>query len=122
MHSKLHTVRVLREICDFKLLMERVGLGESIRGNAMDFVDSALGTGKRHPESDIGRAKTEAGVNRMEAGSQAAAHPDNAVVSSSASNPTPAAGTTGTTAASTATTQPSTATSTAPPPLPNRNL
>ncbi|TBU22789.1 hypothetical protein BD311DRAFT_769744 [Dichomitus squalens] len=94
------------------------GIGDSIRGNAMDFVDSALGTEKHHPESDIGRAKTEAGVNRMEAGGHAASHPNDTAVSSSAANPAP---TTGTTADST-TMQPSTATSTAQPPLLNRNL
>ncbi|KAI0367344.1 hypothetical protein BV20DRAFT_970779 [Pilatotrama ljubarskyi] len=71
------------------------GLGDSIRGNAMDFVDSATGTGGRHTETDIGRQKTEQGINRVETGS---------------------AGTT----TGTSTTQPTT-TSTAAPPLPPRS-
>ncbi|KAI0643967.1 hypothetical protein C8Q79DRAFT_1011786 [Trametes meyenii] len=70
------------------------GLGDAIRGNAMDFVDSATGTSRRHhEETDVGRAKTEQGINRME--------------TSTTTNPT-------------STTQPST-TSTAAPPLPPRN-
>ncbi|KAI8973071.1 hypothetical protein BD414DRAFT_499021 [Trametes punicea] len=49
------------------------GLGNSIRGNAMDFVDSATGTGGRHTETDVGRVQTEQGINRMEAGRNAPA-------------------------------------------------
>ncbi|KAI9060409.1 hypothetical protein FKP32DRAFT_1595491 [Trametes sanguinea] len=47
------------------------GIGESIRGNAMDFVDTATGTGGRHTETDVGRVQTEQGINRMEAGRNA---------------------------------------------------
>ncbi|KAI0828456.1 hypothetical protein BC628DRAFT_66461 [Trametes gibbosa] len=44
------------------------GLGDSIRGNAMDFVDAATGTagGRRHTETDVGRQQTEQGIGRME--------------------------------------------------------
>ncbi|KAL1938698.1 hypothetical protein VTO73DRAFT_11301 [Trametes versicolor] len=68
------------------------GLGNAVRGNAMDFVDNATGTGGHHAETDVGRAQTERGINRMETG-----HPTN-----------------------TTTTNPS-ATSTAAPPLPARH-
>ncbi|KAI0635472.1 hypothetical protein C8Q77DRAFT_1217284 [Trametes polyzona] len=47
------------------------GLGNSIRGNAMDFVDAATGTGGRHTETDIGRHQTEQGINQMETGKHA---------------------------------------------------
>ena len=58
---------MLREICDFKLLMERVGLGECIRGNAMDFVDSAFGTEhKGHGATMKGQQQTAKGVANME--------------------------------------------------------
>jgi len=43
------------------------GMGDTLRGGAMDFVDSATGTGpSRHPETDIGAQKTETGINQME--------------------------------------------------------
>ncbi|KAI0692921.1 hypothetical protein C8T65DRAFT_730415 [Cerioporus squamosus] len=84
------------------------GVGNNIRGNAMDFVDSATGTGPRHStEADIGRRQTEEGVQRMEAGSHGVANP-----SSAASTTTTGTGTTGHTP---------TATTTAQPPLPPRN-
>ncbi|KAI0748953.1 hypothetical protein C8Q74DRAFT_1361961 [Fomes fomentarius] len=44
------------------------GIGNNMRGNAMDFVDSATGTNVEHPETDVGRAQTEEGVERMEKG------------------------------------------------------
>ena len=71
------------------------GIGNNIRGNAMDFVDSATGTSRQHPETQIGRAQAEEGVQRMEAGRHAAPDPAH-------------------------TAAPST-TTTAPPPLPPRN-
>ncbi|KAH9846884.1 hypothetical protein C2E23DRAFT_697441, partial [Lenzites betulinus] len=76
------------------------GLSNAIRGNAMDFVDSATGTGGRHAESDIGRQQTEQGINRMHTGRNAP------VAGTAAENPAASA----------------TSTSTAPPPLPARNL
>ncbi|KAI0077508.1 hypothetical protein K474DRAFT_1661597 [Panus rudis PR-1116 ss-1] len=42
------------------------GVGDSIRGNAMDFVDSATGTGGAHPETQVGARKAEQGVAQME--------------------------------------------------------
>ncbi len=39
-----------------------------MRGNAMDFVDSATGTDVQHPETDVGPAQTEEGVERMAKG------------------------------------------------------
>ncbi|KAI0710482.1 hypothetical protein C8Q76DRAFT_737604 [Earliella scabrosa] len=71
------------------------GIGNNIRGNAMDFVDSATGTSRQHPETQIGRAQAEEGVQRIEAGRHAAPDPAH-------------------------TAAPST-TTTAPPPLPPRN-
>ncbi|KAJ8487362.1 hypothetical protein ONZ51_g4209 [Trametes cubensis] len=68
------------------------GLGDSIRGNAMDFVDSATGTGGRHTETDVGRVQTEQGINRMEAGTNApptSSQPTTATSTSSAAPPLP---------------------------------
>ncbi|TCD61929.1 hypothetical protein EIP91_007697 [Steccherinum ochraceum] len=44
------------------------GVGESIRGGALDFVDSAVGHGKRHNASQRGAQETEQGIARMEGG------------------------------------------------------
>lgn len=42
------------------------GVGDTIRGSAMDFVDSATGTAnRRHPETDAGQQKVERGVNHI---------------------------------------------------------
>ncbi|KAI0329360.1 hypothetical protein GY45DRAFT_1280018 [Cubamyces sp. BRFM 1775] len=68
------------------------GLGNSIRGNAMDFVDSATGTGGRHTETDVGRVQTEQGINRMEAGPNApptSAQPTAATTTNSVAPPLP---------------------------------
>lgn len=44
-----------------------LGIGESIRGNAMDFVDSATGTAGRGQGATMkGRQETETGVANME--------------------------------------------------------
>lgn len=45
-----------------------VGIGESIRGGAMDFVDSATGTGGDHVETHKGAREAEQGIARMETG------------------------------------------------------
>lgn len=43
------------------------GLGESIRGNAMDFVDEATGTAKRgHGATARGEAEAQQGIANME--------------------------------------------------------
>ncbi|KAH8077760.1 hypothetical protein BXZ70DRAFT_1012896 [Cristinia sonorae] len=42
------------------------GIGESLRGGAMDFVDSATGSHRQHPETQRGAAETEQGIARME--------------------------------------------------------
>ncbi|KAI0731898.1 hypothetical protein BC629DRAFT_1601308 [Irpex lacteus] len=48
------------------------GIGESIRGNAMDFVDSATGTENRgHGAAVRGQQETAVGVNNMENGRHA---------------------------------------------------
>ncbi|KAI0742171.1 hypothetical protein BC629DRAFT_1599802 [Irpex lacteus] len=48
------------------------GIGESIRGNAMDFVDSATGTENRsHGATVRGQQETAVGVNNMENGRHA---------------------------------------------------
>ncbi|GBE84060.1 hypothetical protein BKA93DRAFT_806462 [Sparassis latifolia] len=42
------------------------GMGDSLRGGAMDFVDSATNTGSEpHPETEAGARKTEAGISEM---------------------------------------------------------
>ena len=42
------------------------GIGESIRGNAMDFIDSALGTERKgQPAFERGQQETAAGVDNM---------------------------------------------------------
>ncbi|PCH37121.1 hypothetical protein WOLCODRAFT_28928 [Wolfiporia cocos MD-104 SS10] len=41
------------------------GAGDALRGGAMDFVDSATGTGGHHAETDVGTAKTQAGMAEM---------------------------------------------------------
>ncbi|KAI0653839.1 hypothetical protein C8Q70DRAFT_1142866 [Cubamyces menziesii] len=74
------------------LFRPRAGLGDSIRGNAMDFVDSATGTGGRHTETDVGRVQTEQGINRMETGTNApptSSQPTTATSTSSAAPPLP---------------------------------
>jgi len=38
------------------------GAGDKLRGGAMDFVDSATGTGGHHAETDVGDAKMRQGV------------------------------------------------------------
>ncbi|KAI0758383.1 hypothetical protein BC629DRAFT_1598056 [Irpex lacteus] len=48
------------------------GIGESLRGNAMDFVDSATGTENRgHGAAVRGQQETAVGVNNMENGRHA---------------------------------------------------
>ncbi|KAI0916524.1 hypothetical protein AcV5_002993 [Taiwanofungus camphoratus] len=73
------------------------GAGDCIRGSAMDFVDSATGTGGHHTETDVGAQKTRAGIAEV----KGSAYADN-------------------TSTSAAPTGQATATSTAPPPLPAR--
>ncbi|RDX49494.1 hypothetical protein OH76DRAFT_1403733 [Lentinus brumalis] len=83
------------------------GIGDNIRGNAMDFVDSATGTAPHHTaEVEVGRKQTEEGVQQMEAGSHGVANPS----STAATTGTP--GTTG---------DAPTTTTTAQPPLPPRS-
>ncbi|EMD32345.1 hypothetical protein CERSUDRAFT_118718 [Gelatoporia subvermispora B] len=41
------------------------GAGDSIRGNAMDFVDTLTGSGGKHAETDVGTRETKEGVARM---------------------------------------------------------
>jgi len=41
------------------------GAGDKLRGGAMDFVDSATGTGGHHAETDMGNQKTQAGMAEM---------------------------------------------------------
>ena len=43
-------------------------MGESLRGGTLDFVDAAVGHGKRHNASDRGAQETEEGIARMEHG------------------------------------------------------
>ncbi|KAK7692031.1 hypothetical protein QCA50_005436 [Cerrena zonata] len=51
------------------------GLGESIRGGAMDFVDSATGTGDRHQETQKGAREVEEGISKIEHGNNYKAAP-----------------------------------------------
>ncbi|THH28611.1 hypothetical protein EUX98_g5585 [Antrodiella citrinella] len=44
------------------------GLGETVRGGTLDFIDSAVGHGKRHNATDRGAQETEEGIARMEHG------------------------------------------------------
>jgi len=50
------------------------GMGETLRGGALDFVDSAVGHGKRHNASQRGAQETEEGIARMEHGSAGASN------------------------------------------------
>ena len=47
-------------------------MGETIRGEALDFIDSAVGTSKHHDETERGAEETEEGIARMEHGKAAA--------------------------------------------------
>ncbi|KAI0746213.1 hypothetical protein C8Q80DRAFT_1319513 [Daedaleopsis nitida] len=62
------------------------GIGNNIRGNALDFVDSATGTDRNggHPEADLGRRQAEQGVQRIEAGKHGAANPSDPLAAESA--------------------------------------
>ncbi|TFK91325.1 hypothetical protein K466DRAFT_541962 [Polyporus arcularius HHB13444] len=83
------------------------GIGNNIRGNAMDFVDSATGTGPRHStEAEVGRKQTEEGVQRMEAGSHGVANTSSTAATTGSTGHAP---------------PPPTTTATAAPPLPPRN-
>ncbi|KIP01210.1 hypothetical protein PHLGIDRAFT_131333 [Phlebiopsis gigantea 11061_1 CR5-6] len=67
------------------------GLGESIRGNAMDFVDSATGTAQTgHSATERGTRETAVGVANME--SRAPAPATTTTGTSTRTAATPAAG------------------------------
>ncbi|KAI0696603.1 hypothetical protein BC835DRAFT_1341517 [Cytidiella melzeri] len=73
------------------------GIGESIRGNAMDFVDSATGTERRgHGATVNGQRETEIGVSNMEQRQpNAAATRSTATPTSTAQTAVPAGSATG---------------------------
>ncbi|RPD56485.1 hypothetical protein L226DRAFT_531376 [Lentinus tigrinus ALCF2SS1-7] len=100
------------------------GIGDNLRGNAMDFVDSATGTGPRHStETEGGRRHTEEGVERMETGSHAFAHPSSTGTTATTGQAPTGTTTTGQTPTGTTTAaqaQAGTTTTTQPPPLPPR--
>ncbi|KAH9943969.1 hypothetical protein B0H21DRAFT_694941, partial [Amylocystis lapponica] len=71
------------------------GAGDSLRGGAMDFADSATGTGARHPETDVGAQKAHTGVAQMKGGdayrsnSTGAGHDSTKAHTASSANPPP---------------------------------
>jgi len=67
------------------------GVGESLRGGAMDFVDSATGTGGAHQETAKGAREAEEGIARMDHSTTAPAAGTGTTTSSattSTANPT----------------------------------
>ena len=97
------------------------GIGNSIRGNALDFADNAMGTKHEpHPEVDVGRRQTEQGIQHMSAARHGAAHEDPTPTATRTVGPeegVAAGANVGTEAGTTGT-----STGTAAPPLPPRNL
>ena len=66
------------------------GVGDTIRGAAMDFVDSATGTARRrHPETDIGQ-QVETGINRVTDPSQTHSIPPGKETANNQAPPLPA--------------------------------